>query len=101
MVQPTNKSLMLKMINKSMSGRYSCQGRNTVGVGESNTVILSVKCKKNYLYWLQRSLAKSSSLNKGENIRKRTKIKMEICKLQNFKPLDKKNQDVKISDLII
>ena len=70
MVQPTNKSLMLKMINKSMSGRYSCQGRNTVGVGESNTVILSVKCKKNYLYWLQRSLAKSNSQKKNDNFRK-------------------------------
>ena len=45
--------LTVRRVNKNSAGRYSCSGRNGMGVGERKSVFLTVNCK---LYFLLFSL---------------------------------------------
>lgn len=42
-----NQSLVLQNVTRARSGSYTCIGINNEGDGESNTVLLDIKCKHN------------------------------------------------------
>ncbi len=52
----TNFSLVLQRIGRERSGSYACESSNRVGRGQSQDLLLDVKCKGIlfvfYIFWL-------------------------------------------------